>query len=207
MENEQDKQNQEPNATQHAGILSQVDPMQEAVEKMHADILANAEITSTIKPPQINEIPPVVRETTSQQEIAASDKTGGTTGLVEPIADPIKDGGITVRDQKTGQFLPGNPGGPGKPKGKHMTSLLREHLKTMARTKDGKMISLDQAIIRKLTEKAINGNDKSIEMVLDRIDGKPKESLDVNVVNVSEEAKAKADALIDEFLTGNQPKL
>jgi len=83
-------------------------------------------------------------------------------------------------------FVPGQSGNPkGKPKGaRSMTTILREMLETETETDvDGQKVKMpfQDAIIRKLLQKANKGEIKAITEILDRIEGKAKQELTMNV--------------------------
>lgn len=75
---------------------------------------------------------------------------------------------------KESQFKPGESGNPnGRPKGK-LTEALRE-LCEQPENKD--------KIIKKLHELASKGNLKAIQYILDRLDGKPKQTTEVSLTS------------------------
>ena len=103
-------------------------------------------------------------------------------GISEASSDPTDDrnyGQITGRDPTTGQFLAGNPG---KPFGaRHFTTLFRETIKEIGGTsKDGKKVTYDKIIAKKVVTMAADGNLKAVTMVIDRVDGKVPQSYEVN---------------------------
>lgn len=71
-----------------------------------------------------------------------------------------------------GTFAPGNPGGPG-PLGAKRVAEYREAI--------FKAVSADdlEAIVRKLARRALKGDVHAAREVLDRILGKPKQSIDI----------------------------
>ena len=70
------------------------------------------------------------------------------------------------------QFKPGNPGGPGRPKEKPLTDALRKALAA----DDGKAI---EALIKKGLAKARAGDFRFWKEIVERIDGKVLEQMDV----------------------------
>ncbi len=103
-------------------------------------------------------------------------------GLSEALSDPENDrkyGQNTGRDPATGQFLPGNSG---KPLGtRHFSTLFRETIKEIGGTsKDGKKVTYDKIIAKKVVTMAADGNLKAVTMVIDRVDGKVPQSYEVN---------------------------
>lgn len=163
-----------------------------------ADILPFPDEATTT--PETPETAPVSHETPKDAETPPKPPKAIETGQNEPVNDgEIKDNGRNP----DGTIKPGTVLNPkGKPPGtRHMTTLLKEYLKSSAKTSDGKTITLAEAIVRKVTDKAIRGNDKSIEMIWNHLDGKPKESVDMNIIGevVSPEAKALADKALDDY--------
>lgn len=98
--------------------------------------------------------------------------------LLDP-SDPRKYGQNTGRDPVTGQFLPGNPG---KPMGaRHFTTLFREAVREFGGvTKDGQKVTFDRVIAKKLITMAADGNLKAATIVIDRVDGKVPQMVEVN---------------------------
>lgn len=102
-----------------------------------------------------------------------------------------------IRDEK-GRFKEGVSGNPaGKPKGiRHMSTLLEEAIKKVA---EGDAEPADILIVKKLIEKAKQGNDKSVEMVFDRLEGKAPQKIDVTsnekTISVSPRIQELADKL------------
>lgn len=74
-----------------------------------------------------------------------------------------------------GTFVAGKSGNPkGRPKGKSLTTQLREALKQKESTTD---TPFDVLLVRRLMKKAIDEGDmKAIQMVWDRLEGKPKQT-------------------------------
>jgi len=103
-------------------------------------------------------------------------------------------------------FKPGQSGNPkGRPKGaKGLTSLLREALERSETVEDENgnktQVKTSEVIIAKLLDMAKKGNQKSIQEIFDRIEGKPKQEIDHSgsipvetevVVNVVRDEKKK----------------
>lgn len=103
---------------------------------------------------------------------------GVSEALLDP-SDPRKYGQNTGRDPATGQFLPGNPG---KPMGaRHFTTLFREAVREFGGvTKDGQKVTFDRVIAKKLITMAADGNLKAATIVIDRVDGKVPQMVEVN---------------------------
>ncbi len=103
------------------------------------------------------------------------------------------------------KFQEGQSGNPkGRPKGaRSMTTILREMLETEIETDvDGEKVKMQfqDAIIRKLLQKASKGEIKAITEIFDRIEGKAKQELSMNV----EQTKKDINALFPPHEEGNQ---
>lgn len=85
-------------------------------------------------------------------------------------------------DPKTGKFAPGNPG---KPKGaRHLTTLVRDALKKMGKTKDGKEMSYEQALVEAILQKAIIDQDPTtIRLVWNYLDGMPNQNINLSGID------------------------
>lgn len=85
------------------------------------------------------------------------------------------------RDPLSGQFLPGNPGGPGRPKGVlPMKFLVDEGLMEMgAKDAHGNPVPIEKALVQKIIKMALAGDRKMIEMIWNYRDGKPPQHIDV----------------------------
>lgn len=105
---------------------------------------------------------------------------------IQNTSENLENTSKPARDEK-GRLLPGGTANPhGKPKGtKHYATLIKEALKNgRVKYKDPisgeeTIITKEQALIYNLTDKAVNhgGSLDAIEVVLDRIEGKPKTSI------------------------------
>lgn len=91
---------------------------------------------------------------------------------------PAKPGEIQEKRDELGRFVPGVSGNPaGKPKGiKHMTTILDEAIRKVA---EGTGNTYDKEIVKALMEKARTGDTKAIDMIFDRLEGKPKQSMEI----------------------------
>ncbi len=103
-------------------------------------------------------------------------------GISEAPSDPSNDrisGQLAGRDPETGRFLPGNSG---RPYGVRIFStLFRDAIKEIGGTaKDGKKVSYDKIITKKIITMAADGDLKAATMVIDRVDGKVPQSFEVN---------------------------
>ena len=83
------------------------------------------------------------------------------------------------RDEKTGQFLPGHSGGPGRPKVKNslshlMTDMLDEMVRVPDPEKKGKFktITYRQAFVESQMRRAINGDGAASRNLWERVEGK-----------------------------------
>ena len=84
------------------------------------------------------------------------------------------------RDDK-GRFVQGNPGGPGRPKGLTITSLVRAELD---KAPEGEESTYAELLIRQLLKKAIvDGDHPTQKLIWNYIDGLPQASLDVTSDN------------------------
>ena len=80
------------------------------------------------------------------------------------------------------QFKPGQSGNPtGRPKKEYcLTDILKEQGNNEdVEIEEGVLISRKQAIAQKLWSMAMNGDPIMLRYLYDRIDGRPKQSLDV----------------------------
>lgn len=98
---------------------------------------------------------------------------------------PLKNGekrADDARNPETGQFLPGNQGGPGRPKGttKKLKVLVDEALAELgAKDAHGNPVSIEKALVNKIVKMALAGDRKMIELIWNYRDGKPSQPLDV----------------------------
>lgn len=96
------------------------------------------------------------------------------------------------------QFKPGNPGGPGRPKGSiSLTTRLKQALAaTKVCGKDvPEGMDVAQALIESAIVHAIKGNPSFFHAILERVDGKmPDATPDItDMAEIVTKAKAKAD--------------
>jgi hypothetical protein len=90
--------------------------------------------------------------------------------------EPTKSDANGERDEK-GRFTQGNLGGPGRPKGLSITSLVRAELD---KAPEGDESTYAELLIRQLLKKAIVDGDSSTQkLIWNYIDGLPQASLDV----------------------------
>ena len=94
--------------------------------------------------------------------------------------EPLKTDENGERDEK-GRFTQGNLGGPGRPKGLSITSLVRAELD---KAPEGDESTYAELLIRQLLKKAIVEGDSSTQkLIWNYIDGLPQASLDVTSDN------------------------
>lgn len=112
----------------------------------------------------------------------ASRSVEANEGISEASSDSSDDrisGQLAGRDPLTGQFLPGNGG---RPYGvRTFSTLFRDAIKEVGGTsKDGKKVTYDKIITKKIITMAADGDLKAATMVIDRVDGKVPQSFEVN---------------------------
>jgi len=101
-------------------------------------------------------------------------------------------------DTKPWLFKPGQSGNPdGKPKGlKHFKTVYTEVMKEIGeKNSRGEDISNDLIIVKKLFDKAKNGDLKAIDMIVSRVDGDKEDTAPLLQVNVIALTKEQQDAL------------
>ena len=134
---------------------------------------------------------------------------------------PLTNGEKPILRDEKGKFLPGTATpSPGRPKGSiSLLSMLKEWLEKQSRLvkKDGDkeiVLSNAEALIEKIFKKAIDDEDVTmIKDIMDRVDGRPQQSLDVKVDDHREdnpitdllkkqnaEQRAKSIAVLTELL-------
>lgn len=98
-----------------------------------------------------------------------------------PLINGDKWAAEADRDPKTGRFVPGYQGGPGRPKGVlPMKSLIDEGLMEMgAKDAHGNPVPIEKALVQKIIKMALAGDRKMIEMIWNYRDGKPPQHIDV----------------------------
>lgn len=123
------------------------------------------------------------KETSSARKTNNREKTGITPYRVGPGKPP-----------KNTQFKPGQTGNPkGRPKGSSLQRLLKDLLEF-----ETKGISNGAVIVEQLVKKARGGNLKAIEIVLDRIEGKARQRLELGGIDGTPIPISVVDA-IDRF--------
>lgn len=88
-----------------------------------------------------------------------------------------------MQTDKPWLFKPGQSGNPaGKPKGtKHFSTLLMKVLKEQIELKGVGKVSLDEAMSMAIARKAVRGDVRAFEAITDRVDGRPAQSMEVQV--------------------------
>lgn len=185
-----------------SAVVVSDEEMQRAIEDMQYTGTEVPEETPAIEPdaPQVIEMAPIEEKTPPETNDAVKGQNEAPTATET-------GGNQEIRDEK-GRFAPGVSGNPGgKPKGKHMTTLIRQMLKDITyKMADGQEVTADVAIVRRLIDKAAKGGDRSIQEIIDRTDGKPKETVEVSRVDITPEAQEAADRALEDYLMQNGGK-
>lgn len=139
-------------------VLSPTEPAQEPVQEQLVADSTKTQETQEVVPEGANIEPVSVSEAVVDETKAPLDN-GNKLEMRNP------DGTL-----KKGAVL--NPNG--RPKGaRSMTTILREYLMNNTRkTADGAEVTIAEGVMRKLADNALRGKERSIEMLLERIDGK-----------------------------------
>ena len=122
-----------------------------------------------------------------EQGSSAVEANKGISEASSDLTDSRKYGKNTGKDYEVGKWKPPvehrfQPGNSGKPLGsRHFSTLFRETIKEIGGTsKDGKKVTYDKIITKKVVTMAADGNLKAVTMVIDRVDGKVPQSFEVN---------------------------
>jgi hypothetical protein len=85
----------------------------------------------------------------------------------------------TIIKQRRQGFQPGVSGNPkGKPKGaRHFSTLIREAIQKVA---EGEDEPADRLIVKQLVDKAKKGDLSAIDRVIDRVDGKAEQTINLD---------------------------
>jgi len=96
------------------------------------------------------------------------------------VDKPVNSG--SIRDAK-GRIRPGMALNPfGKPKGtKHFATIFMEVLKEEIKLKDGRKMTKSRAMTEAMVLQAMKGNVHAFDSVADRVDGKPKQDMEIEV--------------------------
>lgn len=97
---------------------------------------------------------------------------------------PLNNGEKTAapeKDAKTGQFVSGNVGGPGRPLGsRNFTTKIKAGLARLAaKDAQGNKLPVEDALVDKVIKMALAGDRKMIELIWNHLDGKPPQSIDL----------------------------
>ena len=83
------------------------------------------------------------------------------------------------RDLKTGRFIEGKPGGPGKPKGTlSITTAVKRRLEAFVK-KGGNKKELDRLVDTILKKAIDDGDTNTIKAIWNYVDGMPQQKVDV----------------------------
>ena len=114
---------------------------------------------------------------------------------------------ITIGDkrQPNGTFGPNNMANPnGRPKGS--ISIVQLIKRKAEQVPEGQRLSFAEAMVESLFKKAVRDEDlNAMKEIINRIDGMPKQQLDVKQENVFEELTPEEKKKIDEYLNYNEP--
>lgn len=90
---------------------------------------------------------------------------------------PIKNGKKRSNRSEKGKFLPGNPGGPGRPSGStSIKDILRRIGMKEIETPEGKMTK-QEAVMRAVYKFALQGRAWAVHFIADRLEGKAVETV------------------------------
>lgn len=93
---------------------------------------------------------------------------------------PLENGTKRERDEKTGRFVEGNSGGPGRPEGS--ISVVEALKRALAECPEGEKKTYLELLIKRILKKGIaDGDVAMIKDIINRVDGMPKQSIDQNV--------------------------
>jgi len=99
----------------------------------------------------------------------------------------------SLKNLEGGKFKKGHPGGPGRPKGsvtaaKMLRELMSKELDAFDPfSKQTKKMSAQQIMLLKMMAQAMNGDKKAFELIFDRMEGKPHQSIQQETINVTAE--------------------
>ena len=129
--------------------------------------------------------------------------------VAKQAESPLKNGekwaAEAERDTKTGRFVTGYQGGPGRPKGstKKLKVIVDEELAEMgAKDAQGNPVSIERALVKKIIKMALAGDRKMIELIWNYRDGKPSQAIDltsqgqhINKRKLSDEEIERVDSI------------
>lgn len=103
---------------------------------------------------------------------------------------------------KATRFKKGQSGNPnGRPKGSiSFANKIEAMLREAVKDKNGQEKEMADVIVQSLIKQAAMGNMKAIEYLIDKVDGKAKQSLEIETIHKvdKEQLKRVAQAIIDE---------
>jgi hypothetical protein len=84
--------------------------------------------------------------------------------------------------REDGQFKPGESGNPnGRPKsGESWADLIEEAMQELTDDESGNKVKVKKAIAQKMAKMALEGNPKFAEIIMERQEGKAKQTVDTN---------------------------
>lgn len=102
---------------------------------------------------------------------------------------------------KNGKFRKGNPGGPGRPKGRSYAMLYADALRDYAEMNGKTPDEIENIIVKVALKKSIDGDYQFYRDTMDRLYGKPlQETINDTNVNIKKIDKESINNLIDEEL-------
>lgn len=94
--------------------------------------------------------------------------------MIETKTKPNKNGKKRGND---GRFLPGNPGGPGRPKGSTSIKDVLRRIGEEPFDLTGENMPKLEAVLRTVFEHALNGKPWAIHFIADRLEGKAPQTV------------------------------
>jgi hypothetical protein len=112
------------------------------------------------------------------KQTAVNPPNTADTAVSDEASDTRKYGENTGRDPSTGRFLTGNSG---KPVGaQHFSTMFKKVIRQAGGvSKEGEKVSYDEIMVKKIVNLAAGGNLKAATIVMDRVDGKVRQPVDV----------------------------
>lgn len=93
-----------------------------------------------------------------------------------------------IKRDELGRFVPGNPGGPGRPRGMSIRQIIIDKLQKRYLT-DTADITRAEAMVDKYLDSIENGekfNNQSFEFIIEQVDGRAKQTQEVTGIDGSE---------------------
>ena len=95
--------------------------------------------------------------------------------------EPWENGIKRDRDSKTGQFVEGNPGGPGRPEGS--ISVVATLKKELEKVPQGEKKTYLGLLVKRILKKGIiDGDVGMIKDIINRVDGMPQQAIDLTTL-------------------------